>query len=397
MTQPTIPFLDLVAPHRELEEELIAACRSAIRSAHFIGGAEVESFEREFAEYCGTRHCVGVGSGTDAVRFALMASGVRPGDAVITVPHTFIATVEGISQAGAATEFVDIDERTYNMSVDALEDYLKGCKVDTNGRPLGRRTGRPIRAVVPVHIYGQVADMDAILAIAERYRLVVVEDACQAQGAEYTAGGVRRRAGAFGRAAAFSFYPGKNLGACGEAGAVTTDDEASARHIRMIRDHGQAQKYYHDIEGYNGRLDAIQAAFLRVKLKHLDKWNSQRRAAAARYNELLGPIAASGALVIPYEPEWSNAIYHLYVIRTADRDGLVQHLKAAGVQTGLHYPVPLHQQKCYSDWGYKTGSFPTTERVAADIVSLPMFPGITADQQKRVVETIGALLQVATR
>ena len=397
MTQATIPFLDLVSPHRELEEELIAACRSAIRSAHFIGGAEVEGFEREFAEYCGARYCVGLGSGTDAVRFALMASGVRPGDAVITVPHTFIATVEGISQAGAATEFVDIDDRTYNMSAHALEDYLKACKVDATGRPLGQRTGKPIRAIVPVHIYGQVADMDAITTIADRYGLVVVEDACQAQGAEYKNGGTVRRAGTFGRAAAFSFYPGKNLGACGEAGAVTTNDEAVAKYIRMIRDHGQAQKYYHDIEGYNGRLDAIQAAFLRVKLKHLDKWNSQRRAAAVRYNELLGAAASSGALVIPYEPEWSHAIYHLYVIRTADRDSLAQHLKAANIQTGLHYPVPLHQQKCYGEWGYKTGSFPATERVAADIVSLPMFPGITADQQKRVAETIGAFLQVGAR
>jgi dTDP-4-amino-4,6-dideoxygalactose transaminase len=396
MTQATIPFLDLVSPHRELEEELIAACRSAIRSAHFIGGTEVESFEREFAEYCGARYCVGLGSGTDAVRFALMASGVRPGDAVITVPHTFIATVEGISQAGAGTEFVDVDDRTYNMSADALEQYLNACKVDPTGRPLGQRTGKPIRAIVPVHIYGQVADMDAITTIADRYGLVVVEDACQAQGAEYTNGGAVRRAGTFGRAAAFSFYPGKNLGACGEAGAVTTNDEAVAKYIRMIRDHGQAQKYYHDIEGYNGRLDAIQAAFLRVKLKHLDKWNSQRRAAAARYNELLGPAASSGALVIPYEPEWSQAIYHLYVIRTADRDSLAQHLKAANIQTGLHYPVPLHQQKCYAEWGYKTGSFPATERIAAEIISLPMFPGISDAQQERVAQGVESFVRIAT-
>jgi dTDP-4-amino-4,6-dideoxygalactose transaminase len=396
MTQATIPFLDLVSPHRELEEELIAACRSAIRSAHFIGGAEVEGFEREFAEYCGARYCVGLGSGTDAVRFALMASGVRPGDAVITVPHTFIATVEGISQAGAAAEFVDIDDRTYNMSADALEEYLKACRVDATGRPLGHRTGKPIRAVVPVHIYGQVADMNAITAIAERYGLVVVEDACQAQGAEYKNGGVVRRAGTFGRAAAFSFYPGKNLGACGEAGAVTTNDETVAKYIRMIRDHGQAQKYYHDIEGYNGRLDAIQAAFLRIKLKHLDKWNSQRRAAAARYNKLLQPAASSGALVIPYEPEWSHAIYHLYVIRTADRDSLAQHLKTANIQTGLHYPVPLHQQKCYAEWGYKTGSFPVTERVAAEIVSLPMFPGLNDVQQKQVAQGVESFLRIAT-
>jgi dTDP-4-amino-4,6-dideoxygalactose transaminase len=397
MTQQTIPFLDLVSLHRDIEEELIAVCRSAIRSAHFIGGAEVEGFEREFAAYCGSKYAIGLASGTDAVRFALMASGVRPGDAVITVPHTFIATVEGISQAGAGTEFVDIDGRTYNMSPAALEEYLKGCRIDTaSGQPLGQRTGKPIKAIVPVHIYGQPADMDAITEIAGRYGLTVVEDACQAHGAEYVKGPASRRAGTLGKAAAFSFYPGKNLGACGEAGAVTTDDEGVAASIRMIRDHGQAQKYYHDIEGYNGRLDAIQAAFLRIKLKRLDQWNSQRRAAAARYNELLAPLASRGALVIPCEPEWSRAVYHLYVIRTADREALMQHLKAAGVQTGLHYPVPLHRQKCYAEWGYKTG-FPVTERVAAEIVSLPMFPGITADQQKRVAETIGAFLHVETR
>jgi len=396
MTQQTIPFLDLVSLHRELEEELVAACRSAIRSAQFIGGAEVEGFEREFAEYCGSKYCVGLASGTDAVRFALMASGVRPGDAVITVPHTFIATVEGISQAGAGTEFVDIDERTFNMSASALEAYLKTCSVDATGRPLGQRTGKPIRAIVPVHIYGQVADMDAITTIAERYGLVVVEDACQAQGADYHKGGPVRRAGTLGRAAAFSFYPGKNLGACGEAGAVTTDDEAVAKQIRMIRDHGQAQKYYHDIEGYNGRLDAIQAAFLRIKLKHLDTWNAQRRAAAARYNELLRPLASGGEFVIPYEPEWSKGIYHLYVVRTADREALMQHLKAAGIQTGLHYPVPLHQQKCYAEWGYKMGSFPVTERIAAEILSLPMFPGINDAQQERVVQTIESFVRIAT-
>ncbi|HET9362231.1 MAG TPA: DegT/DnrJ/EryC1/StrS family aminotransferase [Vicinamibacterales bacterium] len=396
MTQQTIPFLDLVSLHRDIEEELIAACRSAIRSAHFIGGAEVEGFEREFAAYCGSKYCVGLSSGTDAVRFALMASGVRTGDAVITVPHTFIATVEGISQAGASTEFVDIDGRTYNMSPEALEAYLKACRIDAvSGRPLGQRTGKPIKAVVPVHLYGQPADMDAINDIAGRYGLVVVEDACQAQGAEYVKGS-SRRAGTLGKAAAFSFYPGKNLGACGEAGAVTTDDEGVAAYIRMIRDHGQAQKYYHDIEGYNGRLDAIQAAFLRVKLKHLDQWNSQRRAAAARYNELLAPLASRGGLVVPYEPEWSRAVYHLYVIRTADRDALGKHLRAENIHTGLHYPVPLHQQKCYAAWGYRTGSFPVTERVAAEIVSLPMFPGLHDDQQHRVAQGLERFVRLET-
>lgn len=397
MTHQAIPFLDLVSLHRELEEELVAALRTAVRSARFIGGPEVEGFEREFAAYCGSKYCVGVSSGTDAIRFALMASGVRAGDAVLTVPHTFVATVEGISQAGAATEFVDIDETTYNMSPDALEAYLDACQADGDGRPVGQRTGKTIKAVMPVHLYGQPADMDAITAIAERYGLIVIEDACQAHGATYLKGGVSRRAGALGRAAAFSFYPGKNLGACGEGGAVTTDDEQVARYVRMIRDHGQSQKYYHEIEGYNGRLDAIQAAFLRVKLAHLDCWNTQRREAAARYRDLLAPLESTGALVLPNEPEWSQAVYHLYVVRTADRDGLLRHLGANNVQAGLHYPVPLHMQACYTDWGYGAGSFPVTERVAAEIVSLPMFPGITAEQQEQVAAVLGAALPASAR
>src|SRR5262245_29713925 len=332
MSSDTVPFLDLVSLHRELEDELVAASRAAIRSAHFIGGCEVEAFEREFADYCGTRYCVGLGSGTDAVRFALMGAGVRPGDAVVTVSHTFIATVEGISQAGAETEFVDIDERTCNMSPASLATYLDGCRTDAKtGRPLGQRSGKPIRAILPVHLYGQVADMAAITSIAEQYGLIVIEDACQAHGAEYRGTG---RAGSLGKAAAFSFYPGKNLGACGEAGAVTTDDERIANYVRMIRDHGQSPKYYHHLEGYNGRLDAMQAAFLRIKLRRLDHWNALRMVAARRYNELLAPLAESGAIVLPFEGGWSQAVYHLYVIRTADRTRLAQMLNEQGIQTG---------------------------------------------------------------
>jgi dTDP-4-amino-4,6-dideoxygalactose transaminase len=394
MTDERVPFLDLVSPHRELEEELVAASRAAIRSAYFIGGPEVEGFEREFAEYCGTAFCIGVASGTDAVRFALMAAGVRPGDAVVTVANTFIATVEGISQAGAGTEFVDIDERTCNLSPRSLAEYLEACKIDDKtGRPLGRRTGKPITAIVPVHLYGQVADMPALKKIADKYRLLVIEDACQAHGAEYN--GVR--AGSFGTAAAFSFYPGKNLGACGEAGAVTTNDEAVARYIRMIRDHGQSKKYYHQLEGYNGRLDALQAAFLRIKLKHLATWTAQRQAAAERYNTLLAPLAKAGAIVLPHEPAESRAVYHLYVIRTPERDALAASLNAGGIQTGFHYPFPLHLQECYRHWGYATGSLPVTERVASEIISLPMFPGLTAAQQERVASGIEAFARVGTR
>ena len=383
MHHDEIPFLDLVTPHRELEDELVEAFRHALRSAAFVGGAEVEAFEAEFAAYCGSKYCVGVANGTDAVRFALMALGVGRGDAVITVSHTFIATVEAISQVGADTEFVDIDARSYCMSPEALEEYLTSCPKDaTTGRPLGKRTGTPIKAVLPVHLYGQVADMDAIRSLAARYDLLVIEDACQAHGAEYrSADGVWRRAGSFGEAAAFSFYPGKNLGACGEAGAVTTNDERVAKTIRMLREHGQAKKYFHDLEGYNGRLDAIQAAFLRIKLRHLDEWNAARRAAAVRYGELLAGI---DGVHLPFESERSNAVYHLYVIRSEERDDLAAHLNRQGVSTGLHYPLPVHLQKCYREWGYAPGSYPVTERVATEILSLPIFPGLTPSAQQRV-------------
>jgi dTDP-4-amino-4,6-dideoxygalactose transaminase len=305
MSNQPIPFLDLVTPHRELEEELVAAFRQAVRSAAFVGGKELEAFEREYADYCGAKYCVGVANGTDAVRFALMASGVGKGDAVVSVSHTFIATIEAISQAGAAAEFVDIDERTYTLSPGALEEYLHACAKDrATGRPLGKRSGLPIKAVLPVHLYGQAADMDAILSIAAAYNLIVIEDAAQAQGTEYrSAAGGWKRAGTFGKAAAFSFYPGKNLGSCGEGGAVTTDDEQVAKTVRMLREHGQAKKYYHDLEGYNSRLHAIQAAFLRIKLRHLDEWNAGRRAAAARYRELLSGIPG---VVVPFEPATSR-------------------------------------------------------------------------------------------
>jgi len=303
------------------------------------------------------------------------------------VSHTFIATVEAISQAGAATEFVDIDPQTYCMSPDALEDFLARCQRDSaTSRPIGPRSGQPIKAIVPVHLYGQVADMDAILAIAARYNLLVIEDACQAHGAEYqSADGMWRRAGAFGRAAAFSFYPGKNLGACGEGGAVTTNDEGVATAIRKLRDHGQARKYVHDLEGYNGRLDAIQAAFLRIKLRRLDQWTAGRRSAAERYRQVLADVPG---ITLPEAPANSRPVYHLYVIRHASRDLLADHLKADGVFTGLHYPLPVNLQACYREWGYSSGSFPVTEAAARDILSLPMFPGLNAQQQSRVAVSL---------
>lgn len=383
-----IPFLDLVTPHMELEEELVAVFRRALRTAGFIGGPMVEEFEHSFAEFCGSTHAVAVNSGTDALRFALMACGVKEGDVVVTVPHTFIATTEAISQAGALPEFVDIDERTYNISVEELARYLKEeCTRHKNGKLISTRSNRYVTAIVPVHLYGQVADMDPILALAEEYGLTVIEDACQAHGAEYFSSKMNRwlKAGTIGRAAAFSFYPGKNLGACGEAGAVTTEDPAIAAKIRMLRDHGQAKKYFHDIEGYNGRLDAIQAGLLSVKLAHLAKWNEQRRKRAAEYNRLLAGI---DEIILPFEPSWSRAVYHLYVVRVADRDGLMEHLKAAGIGTGIHYPVPLHLQRPYAELNYTRQDLPVASRIAEEIVSLPMFPQLKAEQQALVANEI---------
>src|SRR3984957_163123 len=285
-----IPFLDLITPHKELEQELTAVFQKVIGTAGFVGGPMVENFENEFAAYCDAKYCIGVASGTDAVRFALTAAGVKLGDIVVTVPHTFIATTEAISQAGARADFVDIEESTCCMDPVKLQEYLENeCYLDREtGRAFHRKLKAPVTAVVPVHIYGQMADMDPILELARRYKLIVVEDACQAHGAEYFSREENRwkKAGSMGQAAAFSFYPGKNLGACGEAGAVTTNDEEMARKMRMLRDHGQSKKYYHDVEGYNGRLDALQAGMLTVKLRHLPEWNRKRQAAAKRYDEM---------------------------------------------------------------------------------------------------------------
>ena len=398
MSFSSIPFLDLVTPHAELEQELTKVFQQAIRTAGFIGGPMVENFEKAFAAFCETKHSVAVNSGTDALRFAQMAAGVRSGDVVVTVPNTFIATTEAISQAGAHPEFVDVDERTYNMDPEKLREYLEhNCTPDTSGRPISRRSGRLVTAIIPVHLYGQMADMDAILELADRYGLIVIEDACQAHGAQYFSRKHDRwfTAGSMGRAAAFSFYPGKNLGACGEAGAVTTNDEALAAKVRTIRDHGQAKKYYHDVEGYNGRLDAIQAGILHVKLQHLAMWNDERREHAAEYNRLFE--AAGHPVTTPFEPSWSRAVYHLYVVRSDDREGLMMALKDQGINTGIHYPIPLHLQKAYSSLKYLPGTFPKTERAASEIVSLPMFPNLTPEQQARVVNQSRCFLEAKTK
>jgi len=396
MTNPAkIPFLDLVAPHEELKEELTRVFRSVLEKGAFVGGPMVEAFERDFAAFCGVEHCVGVGSGTDALLFALMAAGVKPGEIVVTVPNTFIATAEAISQAGGRPDFVDIDERTYNLDPALLEEYLEvKCRLDTaTGRLIHRQTGRPVAAIVPVHLYGQPADMDAILELGGRYGLIVIEDACQAHGAEYFSGREQRwkKAGSMGRAAAFSFYPGKNLGACGEGGAVTTNDAELAQTVRMLRDHGQARKYYHEMEGYNGRLDAIQAGILQVKLRRLEAWNEERREAAARYRALFEEAGLED--LPPYEPDWARAVYHLYVVRVRDRDGLIRQLAEAVIGTGIHYPIPLHLQKAYRALGRQAGEFPVCERAAEEIVSLPMFPGLRREQQERVAEMVAQSLR----
>ncbi len=391
MTNPTkVPFLDLVTPHKELEAELLAVAQKAFSTAGFIGGPMVEDFEREFAEFCDAKYCVGVNSGTDALRFAFMAAGVGSGDVIITVPHTFIATTEAISQSGAGIAFVDINESSYTMDPEKLREYIETrCEIDSKtGKLIERSSKLRVAAIVPVHLYGQTADMDPIMELAKKYNLVVIEDACQAHGAEYFSKreGVWKKAGSIGHAAAFSFYPGKNLGACGEAGATTTNDEALAKRMKMIRDHGQAKKYYHDIEGYNGRLDSIQAGWLSVKLRHLAKWNESRRTLAHRYHELLAE--AKDAMVIPHEAPWTKGVYHLYVVRVQDREALQAHLAEAGIGTGIHYPIPLHLQNAYKHLGLKKGDFPVTERVASEIVSLPMFPQLQQEQQASVAKKV---------
>ena len=369
-----VPFVDLKTQYKQIQHEVLPMVTEAMANGAFIGGPHLANFETEFAAFCDTTYCAGVNSGTDALRFALMAAGVGPGDSVITVPHTFIATTEAISQAGATPAFVDIDERTYNMSPQKLDDYLKSRNRQSS-------IDNRISAVIPVHLYGQPADMDPILEIAREYNLAVVEDACQAHGALYKG----RKAGSLGTVGCFSFYPGKNLGAYGEGGAVVTEDEEIADKIRMLRDHGQAKKYFHDVEGYNGRLDAIQAGILRIKLKRLSDWNQARRDHAALYDLLLADVPG---VTLPFQADFAQSVYHLYVILVEDRDALQKFLGDNGVATGLHYPLPLHLQKAYEHLGYKKGDFPVTERVAGTLLSLPMYPELTRPQIEYVVELI---------
>ena len=350
----------------------------------------VEDFERDFARYCNTSHCIGVGSGTQALRLALIAAGVTLGDVVVTVPNSFVETAEAICQAGALPDFVDIDDRTYTMDPTKLQEHLETlCYVNqATGKLFHKKSHRPVTAVVPVHLYGQMADMDRILEIAEKYDLIVVEDASQAHGAGYFSNreGCWKKAGSIGNAAAFSFNPQKNLGAWEEAGVVTTNDRELAHKVRRLRDHGQTGQFYHDPEGCSTGLDAIQAELLRIKLKHLADWNKKRRENAFCYHGLLASTFDS--VTIPYEPSWARAIYHLYVIRVDNRDRLKSYMAAANIATKVHYPVALYRQKAFGALGYKRGDFPITEKVTSEILSLPMYPQLEFDQQYRVARRV---------
>jgi dTDP-4-amino-4,6-dideoxygalactose transaminase len=369
-----VPFLDLVAQHRALRKELLEVFSAALDQAAFVGGAAVESFEAEFASFGGFRHVVAVSNGTDALRLALQALGVGRDARVVTVPNTFIATAEAISHAGARFEFVDVDPATCLMDPNRLEDHLRQA---FERRPKGERPA----CVVPVHLYGQPCDMEAIGSLARRYGLRVLEDAAQAHGATYQG----RSAGTLGDAAGFSFYPGKNLGACGEAGAIVTADAALAERARMLRDHGQARRYYHRVEGSNGRMDAIQAGILRVKLRHLPAWNAARREVARRYDA--GLRGARGVRPVEVRADRLSA-HHLYVIHAEQRDRLQSFLSERGIRTGLHYPQALHLQECYRPLGLGAGSFPHAEWSAARVLSLPIFPEMTPAQSDTVIGAV---------
>jgi len=365
-----VPFLDLKTQGAAIRREVETAIGKVLDEAAFAGGPFVKAFEDDFARFCGCAHAVGVGNGTDALWAALIAFGVGPGDEVITVPNTFIATAEAISFCGAKPVFADVDEKTCTMDPAQLQ------------KAITPRT----KAVIPVHLFGQTADMDPIMAIAKKHGLVVIEDACQAHGALYRG----RPVGSIGDAGCFSFYPGKNLGAYGEAGAVVTGNDEAAAKMRVFREHGQPKKYFHDMIGWNCRMDGLQAAVLSVKLQHLPAWTEARRKHAKQYEQLLEGLPG---IVLPHEADYAQHVYHIYAMRDGRRDELMTALGDKGIATGIHYPVPLHLTGAYQHLGYKEGSFPVSERIARELVSLPMFPELTREQIEYVVTGIKEFVQ----
>jgi dTDP-4-amino-4,6-dideoxygalactose transaminase len=365
-----IPFVDLKAQYATIKDEVALAIQGVLDSGQFTLGSEVFDFEKEFAAYCGAEDAVGVNSGTSALHLALLAAGVGPGDEVITVPFTFVATAAAIHYAGATPVYVDIDPNTFNLDSAKLEAAITA----------------KTRAVIPVHLYGQPADMDPIISIAKKHGLIVIEDAAQAHGAEYKG----RRVGSLGDIACFSFYPGKNLGAYGEAGMITTGNPGYARRIRMLRDWGAEQKYHHVVKGYNFRMEGIQGAVLRVKLRHLEKWTEARRAVAQRYDRAF----TSTEIKAPQPSDINRHVYHVYAIRCPDRAKWQKELSARGIQTGIHYPVPVHLQPAYADARWRRGDFPHSETAAGEVLSLPMYPELDHVQQDDV---IAAVLEVARR
>ncbi|MHB1162275.1 MAG: DegT/DnrJ/EryC1/StrS family aminotransferase [Chloroflexota bacterium] len=358
-----IEFNDLKPQHRALRGEIRSAVDGVLEGGWFVLGQQGEAFEREFADYCGVAHCVGVGSGTEAIHLALLACGVQPGDDVVTVSLTAVPTASAISFAGARPVFVDVDPRSFTMDPDRLEAAI---------------TPRT-KAILPVHLYGQMADMDPILEVGRRHGIPVIEDACQGHGAEYRG----RRAGSMGAMAAFSFYPTKNLGACGDGGAVTTDDPELADRLHLLRNYGQRKRYFHESKGFNSRLDEMQAAILKAKLPHLNRWNETRRAKAALYDSLL-----KGGVIRPLEADYGRHVYHLYVIRSPRRDELQRFLADRGIGSLIHYPVPVHLQEAYRDLGVPRGALPATERCAGEVLSLPLYPELPDEQIAEVAEAI---------
>ena len=363
-----VPFLDLKAQYQPLRQEVLDALRDVADSSAFVLGPRVTAFEEAFAKYTGVKHCVAVNSGTSALHLALIGAGVGPGDEVLTVPMTFIATSWAISYLGAKPVFIDVDPLTYTMDVRQVQ------------RMITPRT----KAILPVHLYGQPADLGPLVEIAQRKGIPLIEDAAQAHGAQYR----DRPAGSYGQSGCFSFYPGKNLGAYGEGGAVTTDDDALARRMKALRDHAQSQRYHHEEIGFNYRMDAFQGAVLGIKLKHIESWIEARRRLAERYRTLLSDLP----LQLPVEAPGRRHVWHLFVVLHPERDRLRAALEQDGVQTGLHYPIPLHLQKAYADLGYKPGAFPVAERIGRECLSLPLFPEMTDEQQDAVVAALRSAL-----